>query len=128
MLTALERRGIRSPVSDRLDRERRDEIQARLTRAAELGRFERERAEVEKSILVLSTDIAAARRHRDRALAPNRDDKGRAAPTVERKLSPEQWRDEVRRRREEAKEKARELERTHDRTKDKDRDGPDRDR
>src|ERR1700733_775264 len=128
LLTALERRGIRSRVSEPLDRERSEDVQARLTRAAELGKLERERAEVEKSILVLSTDIAAARRDRDRDAKATRDDRDRNAPSVERKLSPEQWRQEVRRQREEAQAKTKEPERTHDRTKDKDRDGPDYER
>jgi hypothetical protein len=85
--------------------------------------------DVEKSILVLSTDIAAARRERDRDTTRSRDDRGKTAPpAVEKKLSPEQWRDEVRRQREEAKEKSQERERTRDRTRDKDRDGPDYER
>jgi ATP-dependent exoDNAse (exonuclease V) alpha subunit len=66
LLTALERRGIEARVSKRLDRERAEDIQARLARAAELGRLEREGLEVEKTILVLSTDITAARAARKR--------------------------------------------------------------
>ena len=128
LLTAIERKGQRAHVAERLERERSEDVQARLARAAELGRLERERAEVEKSILVLSTDIAAARRERDRDVVVGRDDKGRNAPTVERKTSAEHWRDEVRRQREEAKEKSQKRERKRDRTKDKDRDGPDYER
>lgn len=128
LLTALERRGIRSRVSERLDRERSEDVQARLTRAAELGRLERERAAVEKSILVLSTDIAAARRDRDRDAANTREDRGRNPPAVERKLSADQWRDQVRRQRKEAKQRSQDRERSRDRTKAKDRDGPDYDR
>ena len=82
----------------------------------------------ERASSVQSTDIAAARRERDRDVALNRDDKGRSAPTAERKLSAEQWRDDVRRQREEAKEKSQDRERPRDRSKDKDRDGPDYDR
>jgi ATP-dependent exoDNAse (exonuclease V) alpha subunit len=128
LLTAIERRGIEARVARRLDQERAEDIQARLARAAELGRLERERAEVEKSILVLSTDIAAARRERDRDAAYSGEHKGRIAPAVERKSSAQQWRDEVRRQRQEAKPKTPERERSRDRTKDKDRDGPDYDR
>jgi ATP-dependent exoDNAse (exonuclease V) alpha subunit len=128
LLTAIERKGQRAHVAERLERERSEDVQARLTRAAELGRLERERVEVEKSILVLSTDIAAARRDRDRDAVQTRDDRSKNAPSVERKLAPEQWRDQVRKQREEAKEKSREPERTRDRTKDEDRDGPDYER
>jgi ATP-dependent exoDNAse (exonuclease V) alpha subunit len=128
MLTALERRGIEARVARRLDQERREDVQARLSRAAEFGRLERERAEVEKSILLLSTDIAAARRERDRDAVQQRDDRNRRGPTVEAKLSSEQWRDQVRRQREDAKEKNQDRERARDRTKDKDRDGPDYER
>jgi hypothetical protein len=128
LLTAIERRGIEARVARRLDQERAEDVQARLARAAELGRLERERTEVEKSILVLSTDIAAARRDRDRDAALNRDGEGRNAPSVERTTSAEQWRDEVRRQREDAKEKSQDRERNRGRTKDKDRDGPDYER
>src|SRR3984957_4635715 len=126
LLTAIERRGLRAHVAERLERERSEDVQARLTRAAELGRLERERAEVEKSILVLSTDIAAARRDRD--AVETRDDRARNAPPVERNLSAQQWRDEVRRQREVAKDKSRGPDKSRDRTKDKDRDGPDYER
>jgi hypothetical protein len=61
LLTALERRGIEARVSRRLDQERAEDIQSRLTRVAELGRLDREAREVTQSILVLSTDVAAAR-------------------------------------------------------------------
>jgi hypothetical protein len=77
------------------------------------------------SSLVLSTDIAAARPKLDRDAAINRDDKGRNTPTVERNLSAEQWPDEIRRHREEAKARSPDRERTRDRTKYKDREGPD---
>jgi len=51
LLTALERRGIPARVLRRLAEERAQEVQARLERAAELGRLEREQAEVGRSIL-----------------------------------------------------------------------------
>ena len=47
LLTAIERRGIEARVARRLD-QRAEDIQARLTRAAELGRLERAQAEVER--------------------------------------------------------------------------------
>jgi ATP-dependent exoDNAse (exonuclease V) alpha subunit len=59
-VTALERRGVRTEVGFRLQAE----ATARLERAAELGRLERESREVGQQILVLSTDVAAALRER----------------------------------------------------------------
>lgn len=64
-ITALERRGIETRVGWRFAEERRLEAQARLERAAELGRLERESRELGRSILDLSGDIAQARRQRD---------------------------------------------------------------
>jgi len=69
LLTALERRGIEARVSRRLDRERAEDIQARLAQAAELGRLERERESVEKSIIDLSGDLVAAQRERGRGVS-----------------------------------------------------------
>jgi hypothetical protein len=66
LLTALQRRGIESRVFRRLERERVEDVQARLTYAAELGRLERERAGIDKSLLDLSGDLAAAQRDRGR--------------------------------------------------------------
>jgi len=131
MLTALERKGIRSRVIEQRERERAEDVQARLTRAAELGRLERESREVEKSILVLSTDIAAARRerHRPDRSAPEKD---RAAPAPvkenEKAIEFDRWRDEVRRAREEATQSREKDPPTRDRGKDKGRDGPDYER
>jgi ATP-dependent exoDNAse (exonuclease V) alpha subunit len=110
LLTALERRGIEPKVSRRLEAERVAEARAQLERAAELGRLEREQARVKESILVLSTDIAAARRERDRG----------------KQSELEQWREEARRAREAAKERAKEHRQHRDRG--KDRDGPDYER
>ena len=64
-ITALERRGIETRVGWRFAEEQRREMQARLERAAELGRLEREHRELSRSILDLSGDIAQARRQRD---------------------------------------------------------------
>jgi hypothetical protein len=131
MLTAIERRGIRSRVVERLERERAEDVQARLARAAELGRLERESRDVERSILVLSTDIAAARRERD---GPTRSaaEKQRSAPAPvkdrEKKIELDRWRDEVRRAREEAKQSRAKDPPARERGEDKDRNGPDRER
>ena len=110
LLTALERRGIEPKVSRRLEAERVQEARALLERAAELGRLEREQAHVKESILVLSTDIAAARRERDR---------GKPSEL-------EQWREEARRTREGATRDKGDRGLARDRS--KDRDGPDYER
>lgn len=62
-VSAMERRGIKTEVGQRISLERATE---RLSQAAELGRLERERQGVERSILDLSGDLAAARAERDR--------------------------------------------------------------
>ena len=59
-ITALERRGIETRVGWRFREERRLEAQARLERAAELGRLAREAQELERSIVALDTDVGAA--------------------------------------------------------------------
>jgi ATP-dependent exoDNAse (exonuclease V) alpha subunit len=64
-LTNLERRGIRTEASWRLEAE----ATQRLTRAAELGRLEREAAPIAASILALDTDLGAARQARNTELA-----------------------------------------------------------
>jgi hypothetical protein len=64
-LTNLERRGIRTEASWRLEAE----ATQRLTRAAELGRLERDAAPVAASILALDTDLTAARQAREADLA-----------------------------------------------------------
>jgi hypothetical protein len=127
LLTALERKRVRSEVAERVGRERAEEIQARLNRAAELGRLAREQAEVQKSLLVLSTDIAAARRERDKVPEQLKSGQGRPAEKF-KQLELEQWRDEVRRARDAAKRKpsGREADKTRD--KNKTRDGPDYER
>jgi ATP-dependent exoDNAse (exonuclease V) alpha subunit len=126
LLTALERRGIPARVLRRLEEERALEVQARLERAAELGRLERERAALDQSILVLSTDIAAARRERDRAAEAERRAPEPPKTPGEKRSELEQWRDDARRAREAAKGKTKEHVPTRDRR--KDRDGPDRER
>jgi ATP-dependent exoDNAse (exonuclease V) alpha subunit len=90
LLTALERRGIEARVSKRLDQERTEDIQARLSRAAEFGRLEREGREVEQSILVLSTDIAAAKAERGREASR----RGVARDANEAQKSVERWKEE----------------------------------
>lgn len=64
-ITGMERRGIQTEVGSRLAAEQRLEIQARLECAAQLGRIERERAGLARSILDLSGDLAAAKRARE---------------------------------------------------------------
>src|SRR6185437_12733602 len=67
-ITAMERRGIQTEVGERLREEQRRELQARLERAAELGRVEREGREVGQSILDVSSDVATAVQARDALL------------------------------------------------------------
>jgi hypothetical protein len=64
----MERRGIETDVGRRIGWEMEAAAQLRLERAAELGRVERETAELQKSILDLSGDIKAAERQRDTGL------------------------------------------------------------
>ena len=90
LLTALERRGIEARVSRRLNKEREEDIQSRLTRAAELGRLEREEREVKQSMLLLSTDIAAARAAR-RHQGPRR---GSGEHTNEAQKAVERWKEQ----------------------------------
>ena len=59
-ITALERRGLETRVGWRFREEQRLEAQARLERAAELGRLEREAREIERSVVELDTDVDAA--------------------------------------------------------------------
>jgi ATP-dependent exoDNAse (exonuclease V) alpha subunit len=68
-VTAIERRGDHSEVGWRI----REEADERLRLAAELGRIERERQAVERSILDLTGDVQAARRDRDVGTAPHHD-------------------------------------------------------
>lgn len=63
-VTAIERRGDHSEVGWRV----REEATERLRLAAELGRIERERKAIERLILDLSNDVAAARQDRDAGL------------------------------------------------------------
>jgi len=64
----MERRGIRTEVGQRLEREALEAAQKRIELAAERGRLEREERALSKSILDLSGDIEAAKRERDRVL------------------------------------------------------------
>ena len=68
-VTAMERRGARTEVGWRVQQEATE----RLALAAELGRIQREREALERSILDLSGDIASARRDRDAGLIPPPD-------------------------------------------------------
>ena len=68
-ITSMERRGIRTEVGWRM----REEANERLQLAAELGRIERECQAIERAILDLSSDVAAARHDRDAGLAPQYD-------------------------------------------------------
>jgi len=60
-VNAIERRGERSPVADRI----REDISDRLQRAAEAGRLERESKEIARSIIDTSADLKAAIADRD---------------------------------------------------------------
>ena len=64
-VSGMERRGIETEVGKRIEWEMQLAASERLARAAELGRVEREAAEIQKSILDLSGDIKAAERERD---------------------------------------------------------------
>ena len=68
-VTSMERRGIRTEVGWRM----REEANELLQLAAELGRIERERQAIERSILDLSSDVAAARQDRDAGLVAEPD-------------------------------------------------------
>jgi hypothetical protein len=65
----MERRGIETEVGVRVREQQRLEAQARLERAAELGRVEREQTQVQRSILDLSGDLQAAKKERDLELS-----------------------------------------------------------
>jgi ATP-dependent exoDNAse (exonuclease V) alpha subunit len=64
-VSGIARKGKDSTVLDRIAEQRAQEAQRRLEAAAELGRLERERVEVERSILVLDGDIRSALATRD---------------------------------------------------------------
>jgi hypothetical protein len=81
-LTAIERREKRCLVGEH----QREEAGQRLAQAMELGRLERDSAQLKSSILDLSSDIQAARRERDRANRPAHDIE------AERRQAREAWR------------------------------------
>ena len=89
-VSAMERRGIQTEVGQRISLERATE---RLAQAAELGRLERERAGVERSILDLSGDLAAARAERDRESSA-----AELSPGAQGRLTPEEVQAESRKR------------------------------
>jgi len=72
-VSGMERRGIETEVGKRISLEMASK---RLEQAAEQGRLERERHQVERSLLEISTDLTAAKRERDMQ---------RQTPTLERK-------------------------------------------
>ena len=76
----LERRGIETEVGNRIREQRALEVQARLERAAEHGRLEREQLQTTKTILDLSGDLAAAKRERGQARSAGKS----AEPSTER--------------------------------------------
>jgi hypothetical protein len=63
-VSGMQRRGMETQVGERLERESLARAQERLERAAELGRLERERGQLERSIFDLSGDVKAARQER----------------------------------------------------------------
>jgi hypothetical protein len=65
-VSAMERRGMLTEVRQRLDVEAMLAAQERLEKAAELGKLEREKILVERSIMDLSGDLEGAKRERDR--------------------------------------------------------------
>jgi hypothetical protein len=67
-VNGMERRGIETEVGKRIAWEAQFAAQQRLERAAELGRLEREKTQVNRSILDLSGDLDAARQERATAL------------------------------------------------------------
>jgi hypothetical protein len=67
-VTEMHRRGMHTQVIERIREQQRLDMQARLERAAEAGRLAREAHDLDRSILDLSGDIAAAKAERKRAL------------------------------------------------------------
>lgn len=78
----MERRGIETEVGQRVREQRGLEVEARLARAVELGRTEREQAQVQRSILDLSGDLQAAKKERGLGLEPVSGEKPSAERTV----------------------------------------------
>ncbi len=64
-VSGMRRRGMETQVGERLERESLARAQERLERAAELGRLERERGQLERSIVDLSGDLSGAKRERE---------------------------------------------------------------
>jgi hypothetical protein len=81
-VSGMERRGIETEVGQRIREQQRLEVEARLERAAELGRAERERQSLEQSILDLSGDLQAAKKERGLGLEPVTGEKASAERTV----------------------------------------------
>jgi ATP-dependent exoDNAse (exonuclease V) alpha subunit len=66
-VSGMERRGMETEVGKRISWEMQAAAQARLERAAELGKLEREHRALAKDSLILDGDIEAAKAERDRA-------------------------------------------------------------
>ena len=67
-VTEMHRRGVHTQVIERIREQQRLDIQARLQRPAEAGRLAREAHDLDRSILDLSGDVAAAKAERERVL------------------------------------------------------------
>jgi hypothetical protein len=93
-VASMERRGIRTEVGKRLEREGLEATQRRLEHAAELGKIAREERELSKSILDLSGDIDSAKRERDlrltKSLAPPAAQRGKSIEELQRE-GREKW-------------------------------------
>ena len=63
-VSAMERRGMETEVSRRIEWQMQEAVQLRLEQAAELGRIERETRHTNKQLLVLDADVEAAQRVR----------------------------------------------------------------
>ncbi len=69
-VTGLQRRGIQSEVEKRIAWQEQEAATQRLALAKELGLLERERQDVDKVLLLLSTDIGSATRERTSGAKP----------------------------------------------------------
>ncbi len=89
-VSGMERRGIETEVGKRLDAEALAAAQQRLERAAELGKIERERAQLERSILDLSGDLQSAKRERERQVSEPLATKPQSVQEIQRQAR-EAW-------------------------------------
>jgi ATP-dependent exoDNAse (exonuclease V) alpha subunit len=72
-VSGMERRGIETEVGKRLDRQALEAAQARLERAAELGKVMRETRELTASIIDVSGNLESAKRERDLMLSKSQE-------------------------------------------------------